>query len=428
MRSSLGVVLAWCAVVVLTLPGCDRAAPIGQEGKPVPIAPDADGAVPLRLGCRALDEAALAEAVHLWEAQRPDVAVAVDVAPLDQSPADVYVCGLERFRGWLSDGKLLDLKPFVVRDRYDVGDFDWRVLELFKEGDELYGLPAEAGAEVLYYNADLFRARDLAPPTSEWDWGDFLDAARALTRDIDGDGLTDQYGFLCPGGASGQWIPWIWAAGGRVIDPSGARPLIDQPEAIRGIRFYADLVTREGVALPLWGSRDDAWLGEDLFSTGRVAMCAGPPELAARGDGFQNLNWAIAPLPRGPAGRASRLQAKAYVISAATDRPDEAWELVKFLASPAVESLLARRYKVPPRQSMMLAGPVLITEPVWDQGVFAEAIRDAQMEPLVATCRPVHDLVTEEFDLLLRDQICAAEAAARMRERIEEGLSASSTN
>ena len=423
MRALPPAVWAYCAAIALAVTGCNRPATLGRHQPAVSVTA-AVGPTPLRLACDPLDESALREALELWEAQRPDVPVVLEAMSVAKPVPDMSVCGPERFRHWLHEGELLDLTPFVVRDRYDVGDFDWRILELFKWDDRLYGLPAEAGAEVLYYNADLFRAHQVAPPGPDWEWDDFLGAARALTRDIDGDGLADQYGFLCTGGASGQWIPWVWAAGGRVLDPSGTRSLIDQPAAVEGIRFYADLLTRERVALPLWEGSDGTWLGEDLFATGRVAMCAGPPELGARGRGFPHLNWAIAPLPKGPSARATRLAARAYVVSARTDRPDDAWELAKFLATPAVESLMARHYKVPPRPSMMLAGPVLRTQPLWDEDVFAQAIREARMEPLVAAGRPVRNLVGEEFDRLLRAQTSPEEAAAQMHRRIEEGLRA----
>ena len=422
MRQRLRTAFALWGAAVVALAGCGRPAARGP-GPGTPLVTLGTAARPtLRVACASIDEAPLQEAVEVWDTQRPDIAVTLNAEPSAEAPADVSMCGPEVFRGLLRDGDLLDLTPYVVRDHYDIGDLDWRAVELFKDGDRLYGLPAETGADVLYYNTDLFRANRLGVPTSEWRWEDFLGAARALTRDNDGDGLTDQYGFLCTGGASGQWLPWVWGAGGQVLDESGARCLIDQPAAVEGIAFYTDLVTKERVALPLWDGRDGTGLGEDLFATGRVAMCAGPPEFAARANGFADMHWAIALLPRGPKARATRIAARAYVIFSATARPDDAWELVKFLASPAVESLLARHYMVPPRPTLRLVGPSLTAELAWDVTVFTQAIRDARAEPLVAGRQPVHDLMWEEFDLVLRGQASPPVAATQMRRRVEEAL------
>lgn len=428
MRKLLGAMLACWAAVALAVGGCARAGAPRQPGRAaVSVDLGTTGTPALRLACDELDAGALQEALQLWEAQHPEAPVALAVPSPGSPPADVSICAPERFRELLRGGELLDLTPFVVRDSYDVGDFDWRTLDLFKADDRLYGLPMETGAEVLYYNADLFGAGGLTPPTQEWTWDTFLTAARALTRDLDGNGLADQYGFLCPGGASGQWLPWVWGAGGEVLDESGTRCLIDQPAAVEGMAFYAGLVTRQRVALPVWEDRGDPWLGEDLFATGRVGMCVGPPEFAARGAGFPDINWGIVSLPRGPATRASRIAARAYVVSAGSTCPDEAWEIAKFLATPAVESLLARHYKVPPRQSLILAGPALTGQSLWDERVFSQAVRDARPEPLLAAQQPIRDLVCEDFDLLLRGRVAPADAATRMRRRIDEALRATST-
>ena len=50
-------------------------------------------------------------------------------------------------------------------------------------------LPQNLSSLVVYYNRDLFDAAGVPYPEAGWTWAEFLDAAKALTRDIDGDGL-----------------------------------------------------------------------------------------------------------------------------------------------------------------------------------------------------------------------------------------------
>src|SRR5690606_38276749 len=76
----------------------------------------------------------------------------------------------------------------------------------------IYGLPWIAQPGVTYYNRALSEADCLDEPTAVWTWDDFMEYASALTLDTDGDGETEQWGFINTG-----WPPHVHLrlAGGR---------------------------------------------------------------------------------------------------------------------------------------------------------------------------------------------------------------------
>jgi len=170
-------------------------------------------------------------------------------------------------------GRVLDLTPYLSRVGVDAGSFDATVRSVFRRGNAMYALPRGYSPVVLAYNKDLFDRAGVPYPTDDWTWDDFLRLAHQLTRDLDGDGLVDQWGTQVERAAA-AWLPWLWSGGGDVLCPGGRRAAgcLDSPTSVAAIRWYAGLVTAEAVASPRAGRLD--WSGGDLgpFTSGRVAM------------------------------------------------------------------------------------------------------------------------------------------------------------
>ncbi|KAL8915273.1 MAG: hypothetical protein Q9172_006913, partial [Xanthocarpia lactea] len=65
--------------------------------------------------------------------------------------------------------------------------------------EPLTAVPLYGQSYGLFYNKAMFAAAGVPEPTDGWTWQQFLDAATALTKDTDGDGTPDQYGFAMTG-------------------------------------------------------------------------------------------------------------------------------------------------------------------------------------------------------------------------------------
>ena len=70
---------------------------------------------------------------------------------------------------------------------------------------------------------------------SDWTWDDFLHAARALTRDTDGDGRIDQYG-LGTEVSIFRLAPFVWQNGGELVDDPRAPTRLTLDSAARRAR------------------------------------------------------------------------------------------------------------------------------------------------------------------------------------------------
>lgn len=233
---------------------------------------------------------------------------------------------------------VLPLDDFMREDpSFSVDQYYPQVVNELRYKDRLLGLPSDFSTIVFLYNQDLFDKLGIPYPKEGWTWDDFLETAKKLTMDTDGDGHTDVYGFY-NNNAYNRWPAWIWMNDGNIMSPEMNRCTMDTPEAIGGMQFYVDLSRKHRVApTPAQNLGQDF---QDMFASERVAMIADSRFaykrfLKKRGLKFR---WDVAPMPTG------RQQATTFIWGAncilrSTKHPKEAWEFLKFLSGPEAARL-----------------------------------------------------------------------------------------
>ena len=94
------------------------------------------------------------------------------------------------------------------------------VLDIFTRDGKVYALPKGFTPIVMLYNKQMFREHGVTEPQRGWTWAEFVQSARALTQDRDGDGEIDVYGVASPTWV-GYTIPLMWAYGADFLSPDG---------------------------------------------------------------------------------------------------------------------------------------------------------------------------------------------------------------
>jgi multiple sugar transport system substrate-binding protein len=220
------------------------------------------------------------------------------------APPDVVQLDNIDIPAFVNAGVLQDLAPYLERVGLHASDFEPRVLDIFRRGPALYAIPKDFTPMVIAYNKDLFDQALVPYPTADWTWDEFVAAARRLTRDRDGDGVVDQWGFWLDR-RDFVWIPSIWALGGDVLCPDGARAsgCLDSPSSVWAFRAFTGLATTDSVTPRFFGLRRS--LGDQMreFYSGRLAMMpAGHfwlPQLRPYVE-RRKLRIAFAPFPHRP--------------------------------------------------------------------------------------------------------------------------------
>lgn len=248
----------------------------------------------------------------------------------------------------------------------DLNDYYPGILQIAQFDGSTYGLPWIAAPVVTFYNRALFDEAGLDYPTSDWTWDDLMDMGMAMTQDTDGDGETDQWGFIANG-----WPPpqiFAWQAGGAVISEDFSESPIDSPEAIEGFEFYLQLAYNPELS----PSRDviaEQGFGE-LFKAGKIAMFMGGA--ADDLDRVEGLDVGVVSVPRHPetGDNTTFAWSATTVISSNTENPEQACA-----ALVAVTEGIQGWKIVSPRISQSTVEHLVNSEP--RKEVSAEAILEA---------------------------------------------------
>ncbi len=342
---------------------------------------------------------AIVDAFHV---ANPKITVKVDVSDWDPyfdklqvglaggSAPDVFAMDGPLFPDYQSRDVLLDLKPFIDRDAYDLTQLAEQGVADFTTADGgQYGLPRDLNTIVMFYNKTMFDAAGIAYPDDTWDWAKLVEAAKQLTT-------ADQWGFYTETtDMENDWSSLVWQAGGDIMNADKTKTLLGTPEAATGIQFLQDLIWKEKV-MP-----EPALFAElgDAFEQGKAAMEANgtwlvPTHTAAAAElGFE---FGIAPLPKGPAGRFTSVNPTGAVVYKGTKAPEAAWEFVKYLASPVAQEQLMQLHASLPVNKQVLAGPYATAFPGAD--VLAASLAYAKLKPSFPGYNEFTAMLQEELD------------------------------
>ncbi|MGP9789539.1 ABC transporter substrate-binding protein [Roseinatronobacter sp. NSM] len=207
------------------------------------------------------------------------------------------------------------------------------LLELTRAADgQAYYLPVQYVVLYLYYRPDMFEELGLSVPQT---CDEFRDAARALTRDTNGDGQIDVYGFGFRGAGGGHdhWGSFTLGRDGVSLTEG-----LTSDAGIAGTQFVADLFREDGVFPP---STPNDGFQEIIgtFKAGRTAMTihhigSANGMVEALGD---NVSATVVPECGG--GRWTAFGDESTAILSSAEDKDAAWKWISFLSSAGNNAL-----------------------------------------------------------------------------------------
>ncbi len=243
------------------------------------------------------------------------------------------------------------LTEFIGGDpNFHLEDFFPAIIHAFTFKGEVYALPKSCGSLILFYNQDHFDQVGLAYPDRTWSWDTVIEASKKLSRDLDGNGRMDRYALVLT-----NPLELLWQYGVEVLSPDGTQCTLDTPEARQACQLSRDLVYLHHAAptasemgafgLSAGGTSGGGRGGQgvgvfDLFPMERASMIITDLVLSIA---YQKapFRWDVAVQPKG-IRHGGYLNGAGYAMNSRTKHPQEAWELIKFLSGPEVQTLRAR--------------------------------------------------------------------------------------
>lgn len=260
--------------------------------------------------------------------------------------ADVMRLPATDYHGMVDRGMLEPLNARIAGletglSAEDLADFPPHIMDILRIDGDLYALPEDNSQYGLFYNKSIFDAYNAAHPddgvtypSADWTWEDLREAAKKLTTHH-ASGEIDIAGI--------DFAIWAWPfltlmaqAGGEIWDEAGTTCLIDSEPGVRALEFIRALQREDGSYRATIGRNSPA--GPDaLFAVGKSAMYLdGSWRVPMLEHVAPKLNFAVAPLPRGPrdGGRPAVVSgAVLWGISSNAAHKDEAWRLLRWLVA-----------------------------------------------------------------------------------------------
>lgn len=344
------------------------------------------------------------------------------------------------FRNLGVQGAFLDLTPSIgkVLPNYMSQQIFWPPQwEAFQANGRQFALPQYLGTIAIYYNVDAFDAAGVAAPSAELSknntgWDAFREIGRRLTRDKNGDGTIDQWGFIK--GMSGDRIGyWMQAAGAEFYAGNDrSQSALNSPQAVAALDYLQSLRLQSRVIPPpgQWGSfeqqtavmlEDGSWRLVDFLGVQK----SGAPKLP--------FKWDVFPLPQGPARRATLATIDGYAINKQTKYPNEALKLLGFLASQEGNEILARyiglqpanRFVVPQYIQLMRqlnrgvrdvqvqvftdAGPYALPQYVYSNQELADSVLNGAYYQIFEQQKPPKSIMEEAVERLNRTLVALSQ-------------------
>lgn len=343
-------------------------------------------------------------------------------------------------------GGFLDLTPFVE------GENGIDPATVFYEGvynqgfyqGTPYAIAKDYSTSAFYINRALFDAAGIAYPEEGWTWDDALEIAQELTLDANGNNALSpdfdpenvvQYGIdIIPDGWWRGYQSYLYSWDAHTISEDGTTTTgyINSEAAVAAWEFYRDLVFEYHVAPTVNEIGSIEGGRTQMFQDGKFAI-----GVTYHGPWWQdvfnetpNLQWGVAPIPAGPNGtHESAVMWMGWGINAATEHPEEAWALLKFLTTEPGQRVFA--LKALSAVQSVSEEMQRVDDPYW--GVFISEANylgalDEQANPYYGPCvfTPAGELLTrvmseggDEIDIQAELDTLAAAADTCLAESAE---------
>lgn len=195
----------------------------------------------------------------------------------------------------------------------------------------------------MFYNKKLLAEAGVAEPPKTMD--EFMAASEAVSK------LDGKYGYCLRGGPGGT-NGWIMMAavmnGTNEFFTEDGKSRINEPGSIAGLQFLMDLYQKG------YAPKDSVnWGFNEIVAGFYSGTCAfldqDPDALIAIAERMPAEDFAVIPMPVGPAGKAfPTIGFAGWSVFNSTESPDAAWNLVAHLSSPESNATWAKRVGVIP--------------------------------------------------------------------------------
>lgn len=244
---------------------------------------------------------------------------------------------------YAGSGQLMSLEDNIAKWQYG-GNLTQKTLDMGRlAGGKAYMLPYGFYLRAMFYNKKLLAEAGVANPPATME--EFMAASAAVSK------LPGKSGYCLRGGPGGL-NGWIMMAatmnGTNEFFTADGKSRINEPGSVAGLQFLIDMYQKG------YAPKDSvSWGFNEIVAGFYSGTCAfldqDPDALIAVQERMKPEDFAVAPMPLGPAGKAfPTIGFAGWSIFNTTKSPDKAWALVAALSAPEANATWAKRVGVIP--------------------------------------------------------------------------------
>jgi multiple sugar transport system substrate-binding protein len=349
-------------------------------------------------------------------AENPDVTV--NVTPVDWGQAvaklqtaiaggqtpDVSQMGTDMMGQFAATGALEPVPANIDPATFFEGAWNTNVVD-----GTVYGVPWYVETRLLYYRTDIAEKAGITAPPATWE------ELTAMAKAMQEKGGAD-WGISLGTKNWQEYLPFLWSAGGDVMDDTGAYQL-NSPQAVEALTYYQSFFNDKLTP----ASVPEGFDITPAFVAGTHPMFfSGPWHLGLikeAGGAEIEGKWAIAPMPKKVSGT-SFVGGSNLVVYNNSDNKDAAWAFVQYLSDPATQvKWYGEVTDLPAVQAAWddaaLADDANVT-------MFGEQLKDTKAQPATATWSELATSLNSTLEKLTTAGMSPQEAADEMQAQAEK--------
>ena len=331
----------------------------------------------------------LKQVIQKYETQNPDVEIEFIHVPenyfrklhllyASKTEPDVVFLNNTYAPLYIKAGLLEDLSG-----KFNENKFFESSINCFKYDGKLFAIPRDVSNLVLYVNKNLVKN-----PQKIKTLDDLKKIAKSVTKD-DVFGLNYEENPLF-------WLYYLEYFGGGILSSDGQNAILNSPESIIGVEFYADLINKDKSVPQKW--QMSSMTSAQMFIGGKTALYLSGRWLVPKFRESVDFDWDIIPFPSSNVSK-TLTDASGWAVSKSSKNKNEAIKFVQFLSSDEVSKLFAKTGLITPANRSIAYSEAFLapSEKPHNSKVVLDILENSKPTPVNSNYAKIVDEVTKNI-------------------------------
>jgi multiple sugar transport system substrate-binding protein len=240
-----------------------------------------------------------------------------------RKPPDVFYVDSNVFPGWQKQGLLEPLESYINSTKFSLKPFYPKLLNAFKAGGKIYGLPKGWSPLAMEYNTTMFAKAGIKSAPKTW-----TQLKADLVKLKAKGGLTGTARPMCLDADWARLLAFVFQNKGTFLNAKRTKATVNTPAVRNTVNFFVGL-EKSGLS----GTHAElgaGWCGEALGKEKAAIVFEGNWMVPTMSDTFPDVKYKIAPMIKNKA-EGNLAFTVSYSMARNSSHKKEAWKLLSYL-------------------------------------------------------------------------------------------------